>query len=331
MAEVSIEDHEVTWDVIGIPVHGTITRPSEGTARSAVILVAGSGPTDRNWCSPLLPGTNGSAKLLAESLARQGFLTLRYDKVASGPYAMENFPKFAGKLSMQTHLDELAGAAKAIAAEKISKKDNLFVLASSEGTIHAVNYQLQGKGARFKGLVLTGSPGRAMGDVGRSQVQKQIMELPGGDSLMREYDEAMADFLAGRPVTVDPALPEGVRMLLLALSNPVNLPFGRELWAYDLSKSIAGIEEPILVVIGKKDVQVDWRADGGALEKAAANKAEVTFVYPETANHVLKYEATPLSDLTPPDAAMHYNVEGSQLDDEAAAAIFSWLKKQADR
>ena len=127
----------------------------------------GSGPTDRDWCSPLLPGTNGSAKLLAESLAARGFLTLRYDKLASGPLVKKNLQRFSGKLSMQTHLDELAGAVDVALSEKNLNEDGLLALTNSEGAIHAVNYQLQAKRNRFKGLVLTGAPGRAIGTVAR--------------------------------------------------------------------------------------------------------------------------------------------------------------------
>ncbi len=36
------------------------------------MMVADSGPTDRGWCSLLLPGKNGSGKLLAETLAGEG-------------------------------------------------------------------------------------------------------------------------------------------------------------------------------------------------------------------------------------------------------------------
>jgi hypothetical protein len=62
MRNESIEDNEVSWKVFDIPVWGTITAPADKEPRPAVIFVAGSRPTDRNWCSPLLHGTNGSAK-----------------------------------------------------------------------------------------------------------------------------------------------------------------------------------------------------------------------------------------------------------------------------
>ena len=103
-----IENKQVTWKVLDIDVHGTITAPKDKVAHPTIIFVAGSGPTDRDWCSPLLPGTNCSGKLLAELLASQGFITLRYDKIGSGSHINENIPKLVGKISMQSHLEELS-------------------------------------------------------------------------------------------------------------------------------------------------------------------------------------------------------------------------------
>ena len=51
---------DVTWELDGITMEGTVVRPDGDGPFPAVVLVAGSGPTDRDWCSPLLPGTNGS-------------------------------------------------------------------------------------------------------------------------------------------------------------------------------------------------------------------------------------------------------------------------------
>ena len=227
----NVNENEVSWKVLDIPVNGTITAPAGNKARSAVVLVASSGPTDRDWCSPALPGTNGSAKLLAEALATRGFLTLRYDKLASGPHVRENLPKFAGKLSMQSHMDELRGAVETIVSGGYAGNENLFVLTNSEGAIHAVNYQLQAKTIRFKGLILTGAPVGVSVRWGRSQILNQIGSLPGGEIMMRHYDEAIAEFLAGRPMVIDPSLPDGLKLLLSALENRPTSIF-RELWNY---------------------------------------------------------------------------------------------------
>jgi uncharacterized protein len=327
MTKTDIETKEVIWNVHGITVYGTITAPKGQAAHSAVIFIAGSGPTDRDWGSPLLPGTNGSAKLLAEALASQGFMTLRYDKLGSGPHVMEDLPKCIGKISMQYYTDELTGAVETILSEKNFSKGNLFVLANSEGTIHAVNYQLQAKSNRFKGLVLTGAPAMSVGDLARTQVSQQYEPLPGGDIIMKHYDAAMAEFLAQKPITVDPSLPDPVKTILLSLNTPANLPFGRELWAYSLADYVSKVNEPLLVVIGKKDLQVDWAANGKALEEATAGNPGASFVYPENANHVLKHEATPREQLTGQAAIMNYNIENAVLDEEAVNTIMNWLKK----
>jgi uncharacterized protein len=65
-------EQEVSWKVLDIDISGTLLKPPDDHEHAGVVLVAGSGPTDRNWCSPLLPGTNGSGKLLAEDLAKNG-------------------------------------------------------------------------------------------------------------------------------------------------------------------------------------------------------------------------------------------------------------------
>lgn len=111
------KSEELRWNVNGITVYGTITRPQGAGLHPCIVFVAGSGPTDRDWCSPLLPGTNCSGRLLADELTNNGFVTLRYDKRAAGPHALEDLPRLLGKMSMQGHVDELAGAASVLAAQ----------------------------------------------------------------------------------------------------------------------------------------------------------------------------------------------------------------------
>ncbi len=320
-----IEDREVSWKVLDTPVNGTITVPNDTEVHPAVIFTAGSGPTDRNWCSPLLSGTNGSAKLLAERLASQGFLTLRYDKLASSPYVKANLAKYAGKISMQMHLDELKGAVETILAEKNIDNDNIFVLGNSEGTIHAVNYQLQAQKNRFKALVLTGAPGRAVGDVARNQIFNQVKSLPNAEIMMKLYDDAIGEFLVNKPIVMDPSLPEGIKQLLHSLESPYGLPFARELWTYSLSEHIAKVNEPMLVMIGKKDIQVDWKIDGKALENATVQKTTISYAYPENANHLLKHEGMSIEKLTAQYVGLHYNAAEAELDKEAVDTISNWL------
>jgi uncharacterized protein len=319
------ESSDVSWPLDSTTVYGTLVRPSGTGSFSAVVMVAGSGPTDRDWNSPLLPGTNGSARLLAEALAQAGIASLRYDKRVSGPHARENVPLLIGKLSMQSHVDELAGAIRTLANQPYVRPDRIFALGNSEGTLHALNYQLHNPEIPLAGLILTGPPGRAVGAVARSQLAAQAASLPNGDALMALYDQAIARFQAGEPINPDPALPEGVQMLLKSLEAPANLPFARELWLADATPLLRQVNVPVLVIIGKKDLQVDWQADGEPLQRAAAGHENVTFLFPENANHVLKQELRPRAELAQAEVIASYNGPDTRLDPQTLAAILEWL------
>jgi hypothetical protein len=306
-------------------MYGTLVRPAGPGPLPAVVMVAGSGPTDRDWNSPLLPGSNGSARLIAEALAEAGIASLRYDKRASGPHVRENMQTLIGKMSMQSHVDELAGAVRALASQEFVRDGQIFALGNSEGTLHALNYQIHHPAIPLAGLVLIAPPGRSVGAVARSQLTAQAASMPNGDELMALYDAAIARFMAGEPMNPDPALPEGVQMLLQGLETPANLPFAREPWAADAASLPSQVDVPTLVIIGKKDLQVDWQADGAPLQRAVMGRANVTFLFPENANHILKHEAQPRSELTQPEATMRYNAPDAHLDPGAIADIVAWL------
>ena len=146
---------EVSWPLGETTVGATLTRPEGDGPFAAVVFVAGSGPTDRDWNSPLLPGRNGSAALLADELTRAGYATLRYDKRFTGPFAQQNMPLLLGNITFQSHVDELASAVDYLVAQPGIDPAQVFVLANSEGTLHAMNYQNGDPATPFAGLILT--------------------------------------------------------------------------------------------------------------------------------------------------------------------------------
>ncbi|HEX4716400.1 MAG TPA: hypothetical protein VH164_15880 [Ktedonobacteraceae bacterium] len=127
----------------------------------------------------------------------------------------------------------------------------------------------------------------------------------------------------------DPLLPEGVQMLLKSLETPANLPFARELWMADAAPLLRQVDVPVLVIIGKKDIQIDWQTDGELLKLAAAGHEEVTFLFPENANHVLKQELRPREDVVPAEAAGSYNGPDTRLDPQTLASMLEWLAAHA--
>jgi hypothetical protein len=163
----------------------------------------------------------------------------------------------------------------------------------------------------------------------RSQVVPQLQALPKGNDLIRQYDAIVSDISTGKPVEIDASLPQGLRNLFASLTNPTNSPFAQELLTVNAADLLTDVREPILIIIGKKDMQVDWQADGRALELALAGHENVTFVYPDNANHILKYEPQARERLVPTEVAANYNAADRRLDADALAAIRKWLTVQA--
>ncbi len=328
-------EYAVAWLVDEIEVGASLTRPAGEGPFPAVIMVAGSGPTDRNWNTPLLAGTNGSAALLAQVLADSGFVVLRYDKRAAGTQGLANAERLAGHISMQSHVDELAGGVRLLAAREDVDAGRLFALSNSEGAIHVLNYQVQQsalqrdrqQGLPFAGMVLTGAPARPVGMVAHDQLAAQLRPLPGGAEQLAAYDSAMANFVDQQPLDLDPNLMEGVRNLILSITQPFNQPFARELWILDPLAQLAAVTVPVLVVIGKKDIQVDWQADGLLFAALAETHANLEVVFVPDANHVLKHEPRPRATLNAAEAAADYNAEGKVLDPEAVGIIVKWFKQ----
>jgi len=93
----------------------------------------------------------------------------------------------------------------------------------------------------------------------------------------------------------------------------------------DAASLLGQVDVPTLVIIGKKDLQVDWQDDGEPLQRAAAGHANVTILFPENANHILKEETKPRSELSQPEALPRYNAPDARLDPAAMASILSWL------
>lgn len=318
------ESIEVSWVLDDITMSGTVVRPDGDGPFPAVVMVAGSGPTDRDWCSPLLPGTNGSAKLLAEALAEAGIASLRYDKRASGPNAIASATKLLGRMSMASHLDELVAATDCLAEQSSVDAARIVGLGNSEGTLHVLHYATTPQKVPFAGLVLAAPPGRSVGAVLMTQLALQAAQVPGGEAMMPLVEAATKRYEAGKPMDPDPSLPESVRLVLASFETPMNLPFARELWSEDATVVLPKVGIPTLILIGGKDIQVDQHLDGDPLQEAAAGMSNMTFAFPPNANHVLKHD-----DRTPAEVAATpgngYNTDDTHLDPEALNDILTWL------
>ncbi|MCY0899564.1 MAG: alpha/beta hydrolase [Firmicutes bacterium] len=317
---------EVQWRLGKTTVYGTCVIPPGRGPFPAVVMVAGSGPTDRDWNSPLFPGTHGGGRLLAEALAEMGVASVRYDKRVAGPHASENMRELAGSLTMESHREEFQAAVEFLAGRPDIAADAIVGLGHSEGAIHVLHYQLQSPPVPLRGLILAAPPGRPVGVVARAQLASQLAGQPEGPRWLGFYDEAITRFQAGEPASPDASLPPEVKQLIATLESPANLPFSRELWEADVARLLAAITVPTLVIIGKKDIQVDWQVDGEILAQAAGDMSHITWHFPDNANHVLKYEPQDRDRLSAAAVAVRYNAEDGVLDRETLTMIRNWLR-----
>jgi pimeloyl-ACP methyl ester carboxylesterase len=322
----NFHENQVSWNVEGIDVHATLACPDGEGPFPAVMFVAGSGPTDRDWNTPLIPGSGGAGAMLSKALKKSGFITLRYDKRPSGPHVQENMKLLAGKISMQGHVDELAGGMRLLAGHGKVNPGKIFVLTNSEGCVHGLNYQTQVGITPFAGLVLTSAFARAAGELAHEQIAAQMGTIPGGEVLLAAYDAAITDFVAGRPVVLDENLPASLRQVIQAITQPINQPFARELWIFNPLTKLAQVTAPVLLVFGKKDIQVNWLTDGSLFETVAKDHPNISVVYCDNANHVLKFEPKPREQLTAAEVMASYSSADVMLDPDPVEKIVNWLK-----
>lgn len=250
-----------------IDLGGTLTVPrgvAAGGGVPVVVIIAGSGPTDRNGNSAMGIRPNSYAQL-AWRLAERGIASLRYDK--------RGLPGTKGTVDIpHLTLDEFAADARAAADSlaRDSRFSRVVLLGHSEGASLALLAAREDHAVA--GVISIAGIGRPLTIVMREQLARQL----DGATLVR-YDTAMAEYLRGEQ-------PKDAPPILAPLFLPVNQTFLRSLAAFDPSAAIRAVRQPVLIVQGGRDLQVSV-ADAERLHNARPD-AQVIVV--QLANHVLK-------------------------------------------
>jgi pimeloyl-ACP methyl ester carboxylesterase len=243
---------------------GTLDAAASPSA-PAVLILAGSGPTDRNGNGPTIHPD--AYRLLAQGLTAHGLTTLRVDKRGVGESASAMGSE--ADLRFTTYADD----AKAWATElkRRSGVKCVWLVGHSEGALVA-EVAAQGN-PDICGLVLVSGAGRKAGDILREQLAASPQLTP---ELKAAAAAAIAELEAGRTVTAPAAL--------AALFRPSVQPYLISWLPLDPAALLARTRAPVLIVQGDNDLQIQV-ADAKRL--ASARPGASLTVIPGM-NHVLK-------------------------------------------
>ncbi len=252
---------------VSLTLDGTLTLPADLTKPvPVVLLIAGSGPTDRDGNSPVGVTTN-AFKMLADSLNRMGIAVARYDKRYSGTNVKEAAKVIPERDLRFDHLvTDAAGFIKQLQADKRFAK--VIVAGHSEGSLVGM---LAVQQTKADGFISLAGPGRNSADV----LKEQLGSLP--DSIRNVANRALDSLQTGQLVKKPP-------IMLLSLFRPSVQPYLISWMKYDPTVEIKKLTVPVLLINGKHDFQVP----ASDAERLKAARPDATLVLFDTMNHILK-------------------------------------------
>lgn len=251
----------------GAQLAGTLLLPliSEVQYVPGVVMVAGSGPTDRDGNNALAPVPIDLLKQIAQLLARAGIASLRYDKRGIGA----STPRPTASLQAQERFfawENFVGDVQAAHAELLRHNEikpyATAFLGHSEGALLALAATAaMGKRAPYA-LVLAGAPGRPLSDIVRGQIRRNAPKLLAG------AEQVMAAVLdTGH---VPPHVPAELQFIFPAYGGP----FLKSLLTFDPARVAANIDTPCLMLHGGADVQIVPLGDIQPLIDALAERGK---------------------------------------------------------
>ena len=311
----------------GVTLAGTLSLPKGAGPFPAALLIAGSGPHDRDEAL----ANHRPFLVLADHLTRQGFAVLRYDKRGIG--------KSTGSADKATTVDLAADAQAAVAYLKTRKEvapAKIVLIGHSEGAMIAPLIASRTKDVAW--VVLLAAPatigeatllnqseliGRAA-DLTDAQLEASLNFDHAAYDLVRTEKDAAAlrEKLHGlvKQSGLDAAMPP---TLLETQLRMMESPWFRFFLDYDPLPNLKILQVPVLALYGQKDLQVPVKPNLALLKQAlqdAANKDADVRELPEL-NHLFQhaYSGTPAE----------YAAIEETFSPEALQIISDWLLRHS--
>jgi alpha-beta hydrolase superfamily lysophospholipase len=242
---------------------GTLTVPIMKGTFPVALIIAGSGPTDRNGNNAQMK--NNSLQLLAHELAAQGIASLRYDKRGIGKSASAMISE--EQLRFENYVEDAKAWASELKADSRFRK--LIIMGHSEGSLIGMLACEQ-----VDVFVSLAGAGRPIDVILKEQL---AVQLEGKKKLLRAANEGLSKLKEG-------VLVEDAPVELFGLFRPSVQPYMMSWMKYDPAVEISKLKIPIVIIQGTTDIQVQVQ-DAELLHAASLGSR---YILIEEMNHIFK-------------------------------------------
>ncbi|MEH7344649.1 alpha/beta hydrolase [Bacillus sp. JJ1532] len=246
-------------------MNGLLTTPQGEGPFPIMIIIAGSGPTDKDGNTTILPGKNNSLKMLAEDLAANGVASIRYDKRGIGQNV-----SLGGK-EEDVRFDHFIQDVESWV--QFARGDNRFskvgIIGHSEGSLIGMTAASKTNADTY---ISVSGAGRPADQVLIEQLEAQ---LPANQ--LQESKDILDKLKHGEIV-------KSVSTELQFLFRPSIQPYIISWLQYNPQEQLKKLECPVFIINGTHDLQVPVK-EAEALH-AAKPDSELFII--EGMNHVLK-------------------------------------------
>lgn len=300
-------DADVRIDANGFTLAGTVTTPPAvaGRLRSpGIVLIGGSGPTDRD---ETVAGIQIFTQL-AGSLANAGAVVLRYDKRGVGQSGGRT-----ESATLDDYTDDAIAAVKWLAKRPDVDSRRIIVAGHSEGA--AVALLAAARDKQIDGVVSIAGPGIKGEDLILQQ-QRHLLDQSG-------ISQADKDAKIGLQKKIEAAVLSGTGWegIPPELRKQADTPWFRSLLAYDPALAVPKVKQPLLIIQGDLDTQVSKDQADRLADLARARKkvrpAEVVHI--PGVNHLLVPATTG-------EVSEYAALKDKTISPKVAASITDWIK-----
>ena len=262
--EVAAASSDVSFAVDGTKTYGTLEIPAHrsGQHLAAALLLAGSGPTDRDGDQPSQNITPQTLKLVADVLARQGIMTLRFDKYFTGQTGAGAFASDPGTVDLNAYIRQADYAYDYLIAQPGVDRQRMLVVGHSEGGFYAMLVAdtvsthpaglalLEPQDQRILSLVAL-----QLDEQLNAAVQQGQLSASAAQQQAEGISNAIAQFRAGQQVETDGLLPQIVQQLTPELLTPGNAKVART------DNAVNPVDAAAKVATGTRVLVTDGTAD----------------------------------------------------------------------